>query len=169
VISGTPTTVGTSNFTVAVSESDLTPAGQQATAALSIAILPRSSNGGSTNQTGTPSIPKVTAKNQKVIVTLACAGSANESCTGTLALSAIEHLRGHRITAISAAKKTKRTVTLGRASYTVTAGASGVFTVSLSTVASRLLATHHHFAAKLTLTPTGAKTATATKTITLRR
>jgi hypothetical protein len=170
VISGTPTTAGTSNFTVAVSEPDLAPAGQQATAALSIAILARpSSSGGSTSHTGTPSITKVAAKNPKVIVTVACAGNASESCTGTLTLSALEHLRGHKITAISAAKTTKRTVTLGRAAYTVTAGASGVFTISLNATAKRLLATHHHFAARLTLTPTGAKTATATKTITLRR
>ena len=169
VISGTPTAAGTSNFTVAVSEPDLAPAGQQATAALSIAILARSSSsGGSTSHTGTPGITKVAAKNPKVIVTVACAGNASESCTGTLTLSALEHLRGHRITAISAAKKTRRTVTLGHTTYTVTAGASGVLTIKLNSTAKRLLATHHHFAATLTLT--AAKTATTTtKTITLKR
>jgi hypothetical protein len=168
VISGRPTTVGTSNFTVALSESDLAPAGQQATAALSIAILARSSsNGGSTSHTGKATIAKVTVKNPKVTVRVACAGASSDSCTGTLALSTTEHLTGRKITAISAAKKTRRTVTLGHTTYTVTAGASGVFTIKLNSPAKRLLATHHHYSAKLTLT--AAKTATTTKTITLKR
>jgi hypothetical protein len=168
VISGTPTTVGTSNFTVALSESDLAPAGQQATAALSIAILARSSaNGGSTSPTGKATIAKVTVKKTKVTVRVACAGAASDSCTGTLALSTTEHLTGRKITAISAAKKTMRTVTLGHTTYTVTAGAS-VFTIKLNSTANRLLATHHHYSAKLTLT--AAKTVTTTtKTITLKR
>jgi hypothetical protein len=55
------------------------------------------------------------------------------NCTGKLVLSAVEHLSGRKITAISAAKrKTTPTVVLGRASYTVRGAASAAFTIKLN-------------------------------------
>ena len=91
--------------------------------------------------------------------------------SGTLALSAVEHLRGSTVTAITAATKKRartRTVTLGRAPYRLNAGATAAFTIKLDGTAQSLLSTHHHFAAKLTLTPGGAGSPTARRTITLR-
>lgn len=175
-ISGTPTAAGTSSFTVAVSEPELAPSGQQAAASLSIAITarPSSSNGGSggasSTNPATASIAKVRIEaNKATLVTLSCHGSASQLCAGTLALSAVEHLSGHTITAVSAARRKTRTVTLGRATYKVTGGGSATFTIKLSATAKSLLSHHHRFPSKLTLTVAGAKTAAATKTISLVR
>ncbi len=176
VISGTPTAAGTSSFTITVSEPELSPSGQQATASLSIAITaqPSSSSEGSSNASSTnratASIAKVKVEaNKATLVTLSCHGSASQLCAGTLALSAVEHLSGHTITAVSAAKRNTRTVALGRAAYKVTGGASATFTIKLSATAKSLLSHRHRFPSKLTLTVAGAKTAAVTKTITLAR
>jgi hypothetical protein len=169
-ITGTPTAAGTSSFTVAVADPTLAPAGQQATAALSIAITPRSSSSGGGTQPGSPSIGKVRVEAPKAatVVTVSCHGKASEICTGALALSAVEHLSGHGITAITESKKT-RTVVLGRTAYAVTGGASATVTIKLNAAAKRLLSGHHHFPARLTLTATGRTAPTATRTITLAR
>jgi putative Ig domain-containing protein len=168
-ITGTPTAAGTSNFTVAVTDPTLAPAGQQATAALSIAITARTSSSGGGTQPGSPSIGKVhVAAPNATVVTVSCHGTASEICTGALALSAVEQLSGQRITAITAAKKT-RTVMLGRTDYAVTGGASATVTIKLNATAKRLLSGHHHYPARLTLTATGQTTPTATRTITLAR
>lgn len=102
------------------------------------------------------------------LVTVSCHGTASEICTGALALSAVEHLSGHRITAITASKKT-RTVILGRVAYAVTGGASATVTIKLNATAKRLLSGHHRFRARLTLTAAGRTSPTATRTITLAR
>ena len=173
VISGTPTAVGTSSFRVTVSDPDLVPTGWKATAELSIAITARSSSsgggGGTTTQPGSASIAKVKVGFPKVTASIACAGSASETCTGALALSAVEHLSGRRITAITASKKRTRTVALGRAAYTVTAGASATVTIKLDAAAKTLLSAHRRFRARLVLTATGRATAAATRTIALAR
>jgi len=124
-----------------------------------------------TTPAGTPSIGKVKVEAPKAtVVTVSCGGGASEICTGTLALSAVEHLRGRSITAISAAKPmATRTVALGRTSYKLTGGASAAFTIKLNGTAKSLLSGHHHFRARLTLTTTGSTTATATRTITIKR
>ena len=173
VISGTPTATGTSSFRVTVSDADLVPAGWKATAELSIAITARSSSsgggGGTGTQPGSASIAKVKVGFPKVTASISCAGTAGESCTGALALSAVEHLSGHRITAITASKKKTRTVALGRVAYTVTAGASATVKIKLNATAKTLLSGHHRFRARLALTATARTTATATRTITLAR
>ncbi len=168
-ITGTPTAAGTSSFTVAVADPTLAPTGQQATAALSIAITARSSSSGGGARPGSASMGKVRVEAPKAtLVTVSCHGTASEICTGALALSAVEHLSGHRITAITASKKT-RTVILGRVAYAVTGGASATVTIKLNATAKRLLSGHHRFRARLTLTAAGRTSPTATRTITLAR
>jgi hypothetical protein len=119
---------------------------------------------------GRASIGKVRSEAPKaVVVRVACAGSAGERCSGTLALSAVEHLRGSTVIVVSATKRrATRTVTLGGTPYRLNAGATAAFTIKLDGTAQSLLSTHRHFAAKLTLTPTGAGSPTARRTITLR-
>jgi hypothetical protein len=166
-IAGTPTAAGISSVTVAVADPALAPAGQQATAALSIAVTAQPSSSGGGTQTGSPSIGKVhVAAPKATVVTVSCAGTTSETCTGALALSAVEHLSGQRITAITASKKT-RTVMLGRTAYAVTGGESATVTIKLNATAKRLLSGHHHLHARLTLTATGRTTPTATRTISL--
>ena len=108
-----------------------------------------------------------------------CHGSAGQRCSGTLKLSAREHLTGHTITAVTASKpkkttkpkkkpkKTTKTVTLASTTYTFT-GASRTLKITLNTTGKHLLAKYHKLSAKLTLTPTGARTPATTKTITIR-
>ncbi len=159
VISGTPTATGTASFTVGVS--DPGPPGQQAGAALSIVV-------------GGPSIAKVKTKGRKVMVTVSCGAVAGQSCTGTLALTIVEHLKGPTITALTATKKPKkpkrriRTVTLAKTSYDVAGATSKTLTITLNATARRLLAEYHKLPAKLSLTPTGIMTATTTANVTIK-
>jgi hypothetical protein len=159
VISGTPTGVGTASFTVSVS--DPGPPGQQASAALSIAV-------------GGPSITKVKTDGAKLMVTLSCGAAAGLTCTGTLALTAVEHLKGHKITAITASKKPKkprrttRAITLANASYTIAGATTKTLTLTLNTTARRLLAKRHKLPAEITTTPTGLGTPTTTADITIK-
>ena len=98
-----------------------------------------------------------------------CHGSAGQSCSGTLKLSAREHLTGHTITAVTASKpkKTTKTVTLASTTYTLT-GARRTLKITLNKTGKHLLAKFHRLSAKLSLTPTGARTPATTKTITIR-
>ena len=169
VISGTPTAGGTSSFTIAVS--DPGPPGQQASAALSILVSPPPPS--PSIRPGSPHIGTVKIKGSKLTVTISCAGTTSQSCTGTLALTTLEHFTGHKLTAISAAKtrkkpkKTTRTVTLGRKTYSLVGGASTTLTITLDATGKQLLARYRKLPAKLTVTPTASKTAAATKTVTI--
>jgi alpha-tubulin suppressor-like RCC1 family protein len=169
LISGTPLKAGTANVVLTVTDADGITASSPPLA-LAIASQTTSTTTTST-QAGTPSIGTVKVEAPKTtVVMVSCRGAASEICTGTLALSAVEHLRGRTITAISAAKRiTTRTVALGRASYRLTGGADAAFTITLNGTARSLLAGHHHFRARLTLTTTGSTTATATRAITIKR
>ncbi len=78
-------------------------------------------------------------------------------------------MTGHTITAVTASKpkKTTKTVTLARTTYAFT-GASRTLRFTLNKTGKHLLAKFHKLSAKLTLTPTGARTPATTKTITIR-
>jgi hypothetical protein len=157
VISGVPRAVGTSSFTVSLS--DPGPPVQHASASLLIAVFPAPA----------ARIRLVKTSGSLVTLTLVCAGPAGQTCSGTLKLSALEHLTGHTITAVTAGKpkKTTKIVTLANANYTLT-GASRTLKITLNKTGKTLLAKYHKLSAKLTLTPTGARTPATTKTITLR-
>jgi hypothetical protein len=168
LISGTPLKAGTANVVLTVTDSDGITASSPP---LPLATASQPTTTTTTTPAGTPSIGKVKVEAPKAtVVTVSCGGGASEICTGTLALSAVEHPRGRSITAISAAKPmATRTVALGRTSYKLTGGASAAFTIKLNGTAKSLLSGHHHFRARLTLTTTGSTTATATRTITIKR
>jgi 6-phosphogluconolactonase len=119
---------------------------------------------------GTSGLGKFTVKGSKVAVTVSCAGTSAQTCSGKLALSTLEHLTGQKITAVTASKKkgkkTTHTVQLASASYSLTGRATKTLTLSLGKTGKGLLAKYHKLPAKLTVTPTGSKTAIATKTVT---
>ena len=155
VISGTPTATGSSGFTVVAS--DPGPPAQSASAPLSISVAG-------------PSLGAITAKGSKVSVTIACGAAAGQTCAGTLGLSSLEHLRGHKLTAVSARKhhrpkKTTRRVTIAAGSFSVPGGTSATLTLTLNTTGKKLLAKHHPLSATLALTPSGIATATATSAV----
>ncbi|MDQ6804365.1 MAG: Ig domain-containing protein [Actinomycetota bacterium] len=167
VISGTPTATasGASSFTVALSDSG--PPIQHASAALSISV--------SVPPPASASFGKFTSKGPKVMITVTCAGTALQKCTGTLLLTTLEHLTGHKVTAVSARKKVARkkvkkhtrTVTVGKGSYSVTGGRGFTVTMALNGTGKALLAKFHKLLANVALTPTGAKRATWSKTMTM--
>jgi hypothetical protein len=172
LISGTPTAAGTSKFNVGVSEPDLQPPFQTQSVALSIKVSPQSSSGGGSGNPTSAATAKIAAvkeKRHKVTVTVTCVGAAGERCGGRLALRAVERLSDRRVTAISAAKRRTRTVTLGRTTYAVAAGESAAFTITLNRTARRLLKRHHRFRAALALTPAGSERVAVTETVTLAR
>ena len=157
VISGVPKAIGRSHFTVSVS--DPGPPVQHASASLSIAVRP-----------APPArIKLVKTSGSLITLTLSCHGSAGQKCSGKLKLSALEHLTGHTITAITASKpkKTTKTVTLASTTYAFT-GTSKTLKITLNKTGKHLLAKFHKLSAKLTLTPTGARTPATTKTITIK-
>ncbi len=179
LISGTPIKTGTASVVLTVTDADGITASSPP---VSLAIASRTTTSTTTTtttsttattstQAGMPSLGTVKVEAPKAtVVMVSCRGVASELCTGTLALSAVEHLRGRTITAISAAKRmATRTVALGRTSYKLTGGASAAFTIKLNGTAQSLLSGHHHFRARLTLTTTGSTTATAARTITITR
>jgi hypothetical protein len=107
-----------------------------------------------------------------VSVSITCTGAVDGSCKGALALTAIEHLTGGKVIAVTAKAKSKKaktkTITLAKGSYTITAGESKTIMLTLSKASAKLLTARHTLETKLTLTPSGSTTATATKILTLK-
>jgi hypothetical protein len=139
VISGTPTAIGTQSLTVAAS--DPGPPVQDASGALAIAV------------TG-PALVGVKIKSPKLTATISCSEAAGATCGGPLELTAVEHLTGGKVTAVSArkrAKRTTRTVVLASENYVVAGGTSATVTLKLGQVGAKLLAKYHTIHAELTL------------------
>jgi DNA-binding beta-propeller fold protein YncE len=120
---------------------------------------------------GSPSFGAVKVKIPKVTIIVGCAGIAIQTCTGTLALTTVEHFKGHKLTAISAKqrkpKKTTKTVTLGSATYSVAGGTDATLTITLNANGKKLLSKRHKLPAKLGLIPTGVSVPSTTKTLTI--
>jgi hypothetical protein len=159
LISGTPTAVGSEAITVLAS--DPGPPAQQASAALTIAV-------------GGPNIGAVKVRAPKLKVAITCGAVAPQICSGTLALSVVEHLTAGKITAVLAKAKhhkkpkhTTRTVGIGKANFTVSGGSEATVTVTLNKTGKQLLTKYHKLHAKLADTPTGLSTALTTQTVTI--
>jgi len=139
LISGTPTAVGTQSVTVAAS--DPGPPVQTASGALAITV------------TG-PGLVGVKIKSPKLMVTVSCGEAAGATCSGPLELTAVEHLTGGKLTAVSARKRPKRTtrtVLLASKTYAVAGGTSATVTLKLGQVGAKLLAKYRTIHAELTL------------------
>ena len=165
VISGSPTDAGSASLTITAN--DQGPPAQQASAALSI-VVAAGPAAEKTATTGSPQVTNVTIGTAELTVTVSCAGSSTENCSGTAAVSTVEHLSGKEITAITARKQqkpSKRTVVLARASYRIAGGGHEKLILTLNSLATKLLTSHHVLPAKLTVTPASAGAPVLTRAI----
>lgn len=157
VISGTPTAGGSASFSAQLSDG---PPAQTASASLSITV------------SAVPAVPRVSAAVTRVTskgLTLALGCSGSGTCKGTAVVKAIEHLRGHTPTAVTArAKKKTVKVTLARGSYSLAAGQVRKLTLKLTGKAKALLQRLHHISGKLTLMPAGATRPSLSRTVTFK-
>jgi hypothetical protein len=100
---------------------------------------------------GVAKLGSVSVKKTTVTVKVSCHGAAAATCSGSLALVGVK-------------PKTKR---LGTAHYSVSGGATKAIKITLYGGGKTLLKHHHRPKVKVTLTPSGAKSPSASKTFTL--
>jgi hypothetical protein len=117
-------------------------------------------------------VPKLSAGPAKVTpngltLSLGCSGSG--TCSGTAVVTAVEHLSGKKVTAVTPHAKRKTVkITLARGSYSLTAGQLGKVTLTLNSKARALLRQLHTIKGTLTLTPAGASKPSITRTVTFK-
>ena len=86
---------------------------------------------------------------------MSCAGASGATCSLAFKLTVVEHLRRHKIVKVTAAaKKRKRTVTVGSARAKLTAGTSRTVRLSLNRKGKKLVARFHHITVTLKITQT---------------
>lgn len=133
-----------------------------------------SSGGGSGTSSiataATPTIGKSSASGMSASVLVSCAGASGSTCGITVSLYVTETLKVGKVTAVTAKTKakpktTKRTVTIGMTTVTLSAGQSKTVSVKLNAAGLALLSKQHHLPAILTVL-SGAKTL-ATQTVNL--
>jgi Putative Ig domain len=160
VISGTPKTAGQSGFIVNTANAG--PPSLSAAAGLSITVGPVASV--------TLAYSKISG--HSALIVFSCSGA---KCAGAYKLTGVEHLHDKKPTAVDAkAKKhpkksrSKRTVTLASGHYSINAGGGKAIVVKLNGTGAKLLRELHKISGRLTLTPTGSKTAALIKTLKFR-
>ncbi len=140
-----------------------TNAGGSASATSAFVTVPAGGLGAiSETQVGTPHVAGRT-----VSVPLTCSAQAAGSCTITLRLTVVETLRGSRVIAVAARRRTARlgrsaaarrtshkTVTVGAVTAHVPAGQRRTVTVALNTTGRRLLRSLRKLTAKLSVSGT---------------
>ncbi len=160
VISGTPKANGQSGFIVSTTNAG--PPSLSSTVSLSITV--------GAAPTVTLAYSKISA--HSALIVFSCSGA---KCAGTYKLTGVEHLHDKKPTAVDAkAKKhprkspSKRTVTLASGHYSINPGGGKAIVVKLNGTGARLLRELHKISGRLTLTPTGSKTAALIKTLKFR-
>jgi hypothetical protein len=92
-------------------------------------------------------------------VPVICGGGAGASCHLTLTLSVVETLRGGKVIAVIARagnlKAKKRTVLVGSATITLSAGQSATVRILLNGAGRQLLASHHTLTVRLAVGENG--------------
>jgi hypothetical protein len=106
---------------------------------------------------GSTTVGSVNVGGSTVSELLSCVGASSATCELTLSLTVTETLKGGKLVAVSAKKKTllrilKRTVTVGSMAITLTGGKSQVVKLALNATGRRLLTSHHKLAAQFTTT-----------------
>jgi hypothetical protein len=145
-----------------------TTAGTTKTAAATTATTSTSTSAATLTVSGVP-----TVKAGAVTYTLTCTGPAGSTCkaTGTLTLTETLKSPGNHVASVSAAKKKKKTVTVGSQSTSIAAGKSVTVTVALNGAGRKLLAQFGKLPAHLTIesvSSTGAQSTLLTKTLTVK-
>ena len=122
---------------------------------------------------GTPALGRTHVSGTKVSVPVTCTGNAGASCGLTLALTDTATVRGGKVIAVSAAdahgaRAKHRTVVLGTATLTLSAGQSKTVPLALNRTGKRLLVTYRTLTADLVLSESGKPVSTATVTFAAR-
>jgi Putative Ig domain len=155
VISGTPSTATASTFTVGLSDNG--PPLQTTSADFSITVDAPAP--GKPTAIDAPPSPKTTLrsvrlKHHKLVVTLSCAGTTAQVCSGTMTVTVIERWRGRKLVAVTASAKPKlraRTVVLAKATFHTKGQSGETATIRLNALGQQLLAKRHRLNARLTI------------------
>ena len=117
---------------------------------------------------GTATVGHLSVSGTTVSAGIACTSPTGSSCQAKLTLSAVETLKGSKVTAVQAAKhkpKTrKRTVVFATTTVKLSAGQSTTAHLSLSGAGKRLLASRHKLPVALTILQSGGRHSTQTVT-----
>jgi hypothetical protein len=118
-------------------------------------------------------LTKLKATSSGVDVTIRCAGTASQQCSGRISLTTVETRLGRKVIAVAsaAAGKPKRrhvTVAVGSARYRLAGGHSMTMHVKLNRVGRVLLARFHKLPVKVTLTQAGRSKPVATRKLKIK-
>jgi hypothetical protein len=120
---------------------------------------------------GAASVGHASVRGNTASVKVSCAGATGASCRVALTLSVVEKLKGHRIVAVTADRKTrKRTVVVGSANVTLTAGQTQTVQMKLNRAGRGLVSARHSVKAKLLVTQlaSGQERVISTQTVTFK-
>jgi hypothetical protein len=78
---------------------------------------------------------------------LSCASTDGQGCSGTIYVTTDETLQGKKVLAVDTSKRTKTSVRIGQASFSLPAGATATFHVKLNSTGLELLRHFHAFSA----------------------
>jgi hypothetical protein len=109
---------------------------------------------------------------RRASVGVSCPASDTTGCLLKFKLTVSEHLRGHRVVAVSAAAKprrNRRTIVVGSVSAALKAGQLKVVQVSLNGAGKHLLASHSPLKTRLEVTQQGIAVPISSETVTFRR
>lgn len=138
------------------------PTGSVRPAPVIAPVVPPASVPGS----GAGSVGRATVRGSTASLLATCQGTAGATCKVTATLAITETLRGAKVIAVTRAKKrqrtTRRVVTVGTTTVTLTAGRSQVVGISLNATGRRLLASRHTLPVRLTASQV---TATSTSVV----
>jgi len=87
-------------------------------------------------------------------IPLRCTGQSGANCHLVVKLTVIETLKGHKVIAVTAAKTTRKTVTVGSTTVTLIAGQRKIVKVSLNHTGRVLLRARHALKVRLLVTET---------------
>ncbi len=148
-------------------------AGADQTLSTSPLVPPSTGSAGPTAVNAKFSAAKANVSGSSVSVRISCIGAAGATCRMAFKLTVIETLQGHRLIAVTARSKRRKThkvVVVGTASITLGAGRVQTVRFTLNHVGKRLLSSRHELKAKLQITQQAnpAKTTTVTQIVTFK-
>jgi hypothetical protein len=112
-----------------------------------------------------PSVGKITGAADGLSVHLSCPAGGGNCLKATVTATITEHIKGGKLTAVSArakAKKTTKKVTIAKSSLTLAAGKSATLKLKLNATGSKLLTKYGKLSTKVTVTVAGKIVKTAT-------
>jgi alpha-tubulin suppressor-like RCC1 family protein len=143
VLSGTPTAAGGHSPAVTVTDSH----GITASRTLTLAVAPPL----------VASVSKPSISGRRISFKITCVGAAGQTCHVTAKLTTRETLRGARISALAAARKKTKTVTVAAGSFTVAANKTVKAHLNLNRTGKRLLTRFRRLPARFGVTANGRK------------